>query len=129
MPQLDKLSFMSQYVWLTLFFFFLYFIVLDYFVVQVYTCVRFRYRINYITWYRWNIADPENGLFLIINNMRNLYFGKFNFLVLKRAALLIKKNLLFYFSRARFMFILKTLNIKITYYFLFNINNIIIDEL
>jgi hypothetical protein len=49
MPQLDKLSFMSQYVWLTLFFFFLYFIVLDYFVVQVYTCVRFRYRINYIT--------------------------------------------------------------------------------
>lgn len=50
MPQLDKLSFSTQYFWLTLFFFLLYFICTNFFVVIVFKTLKIR-NIIYKIWY------------------------------------------------------------------------------
>jgi hypothetical protein len=50
MPQLDKLSFSTQYIWLTLFFFVLYFISTNFFVILVFKNLKIR-RIIYKVWY------------------------------------------------------------------------------
>lgn len=50
MPQLDKLSFMTQYLWLTIFFFALYFLVVNFFVISVFKSLKLR-NIIYKIWY------------------------------------------------------------------------------
>jgi len=50
MPQLDKISFFTQYFWLTLFFFGLYFLTVNFFVILVFKNLKLR-NIIYKIWY------------------------------------------------------------------------------
>jgi len=63
MPQLDKLSFATQYFWLTLFFFGLYFLTVNFFVILVFKNLKLRniiYKIWYFFLYKFDYLDYEN---------------------------------------------------------------------
>lgn len=53
MPQLDKLSFFTQYFWLTIFFFISYFILINYFVHVIFSINRLYKHINSF-WLKFN---------------------------------------------------------------------------
>jgi hypothetical protein len=63
MPQLDKISFATQYFWLTLFFFSLYFLTVNFFVIAVFKNLRLRnmiYKIWYFFLYKFDYNDYNN---------------------------------------------------------------------
>ena len=60
MPQLDKISFFTQYFWLTLFFFGLYFLTVNFFVILVFKNLKLRniiYRIWYFFLYKFDYLE------------------------------------------------------------------------
>jgi hypothetical protein len=60
MPQLDKISFFTQYFWLTLFFFGLYFLTVNFFVILVFKNLKLRniiYRIWYFFLYKFDYFE------------------------------------------------------------------------
>ncbi len=70
MPQLDKLSFATQYFWLTLFFFGLYFLSVNFFVILVFKNLKLRniiYKIWYFFLYKFNYADYNNKHKSLVN--------------------------------------------------------------
>lgn len=63
MPQLDKLSFATQYFWLTLFFFCLYFLTVNFFVILVFKNIKLRniiYKIWYFFLYKFDYEEYHN---------------------------------------------------------------------
>lgn len=63
MPQLDKISFATQYFWLTLFFFGLYFLSVNFFVILVFKNLKLRniiYKIWYFFLYKFDYSEYEN---------------------------------------------------------------------
>ncbi len=63
MPQLDKLSFATQYFWLTLFFFGLYFLTVNFFVIAVFKNLKLRniiYKIWYFFLYKFDYSQYED---------------------------------------------------------------------
>ena len=75
MPQLDKISFATQYFWLTLFFFGLYFLSVNFFVILVFKNLKLRniiYKIWYFFLYKFDYADYNN-------KHKNLTNSSFNF--------------------------------------------------
>lgn len=100
MPQLDKVSFATQYLWLTLFFFGLYFLTVNFFVIAVFKNLRLKniiYRIWYFFVYKFDYEDYYNKN----KKMTELYFSGLyynlyiNFLIwLKINATLNKANTL-----------------------------------
>jgi len=75
MPQLDKISFATQYFWLTLFFFGLYFLSVNFFVILVFKNLKLRsiiYKIWYFFLYKFDYADYNN-------KHKNLTSSSFNF--------------------------------------------------
>lgn len=100
MPQLDKVSFATQYLWLTLFFFGLYFLTVNFFVIAVFKNLRLKniiYRIWYFFVYKFDYEDYYNKN----KKMTELYFNGLyynlyiNFLIwLKINATLNKVNTL-----------------------------------
>jgi len=70
MPQLDKLSFATQYFWLTLFFFGLYFLSINFFVILVFKNLKLRniiYKIWYFFLYKFDYIDYNNKQKSLIN--------------------------------------------------------------
>ncbi len=60
MPQLDKISFFTQYFWLTLFFFGLYFLTVNFFIILVFKNLKLRniiYRIWYFFLYKFDYLE------------------------------------------------------------------------
>jgi hypothetical protein len=88
MPQLDKLSFSTQYFWLTIFFFLLYFICTNFFVVVVFKSLKVRniiYKIWYFFVFKFNYSKYELKNKSINSNSFNstyliFYNNFFNFL-------------------------------------------------
>lgn len=70
MPQLDKLSFATQYFWLTLFFFGLYFLSVNFFVILVFKNLKLRniiYKIWYFFLYKFDYVDYNNKQKSLVN--------------------------------------------------------------
>lgn len=97
MPQLDKLSFATQYFWLSLFFFILYFVLINFFVIILFKNLKLRkiiYRIWYSFVYSFDYSsykfrvDGLNKIFF--DNYYNIYLNTY-FLYLKLTNTLIKK--------------------------------------
>lgn len=111
MPQLDKISFATQYFWLTLFFFGLYFLSVNFFVIMVFKNLRLRniiYKIWYFFLYKFDYEKYENKNRIITSICFNsVYYGIYlNFFILFKTSNLLNK-------------IKKTLNC----FFLFNTHN------
>jgi hypothetical protein len=143
MPQLDKLSFATQYFWLTLFFFGLYFLTVNFFVISVFKNIKLRnmiYRIWYFFLYKFDYVEYNNKSKLLTNFCFNsVYYAIYlNFFLLVKSSLfienikyLLNKNLILQFTKS-------TLNINSIKWVLNNsyninlvndINKINIDEI
>lgn len=74
MPQLDKISFATQYFWLTLFFFGLYFLSVNFFVILVFKNLKLRniiYKIWYFFLYKFDYVEYNSKH----KNLTNSSFG------------------------------------------------------
>lgn len=96
MPQLDKLSFATQYFWLTLFFFALYFLSVNFFVVLVFKNLKLRniiYKIWYFFLYKFDYVEYNNNNKSLTNVCFNsLYFILYaNFFLLSKSTLVVEK--------------------------------------
>ena len=93
MPQLDKLSFATQYFWLTLFFFGLYFLTINFFVISVFKNLKLRniiYKIWYFFLYKFDYSQYEDkNKKLILAN----FSGVYNLLYLNILYNLLKMNI------------------------------------
>lgn len=97
MPQLDKLSFATQYFWLTLFFFGLYFLSVNFFVILVFKNLKLRniiYKIWYFFLYKFDYADYNNKQKALINNSFNFtYYSLYiNFFILLKINMAFEKT-------------------------------------
>jgi hypothetical protein len=71
MPQLDKISFATQYFWLTLFFFGLYFLSVNFFVILVFKNLKLRniiYKIWYFFLYKFDYTEYNSKHKNLINS-------------------------------------------------------------
>lgn len=78
MPQLDKLSFATQYFWLTLFFFCLYFLTVNFFVILVFKNIKLRniiYRIWYFFLFKFDYIEYHNKNQTIAANSFNAVYS------------------------------------------------------
>lgn len=96
MPQLDKLSFATQYFWLTLFFFALYFLTVNFFVVLVFKNLKLRniiYKIWYFFLYKFDYVEYSNKNKSLTNaSFGSLYFVLYaNFFLLVKSKLMVEK--------------------------------------
>ena len=97
MPQLDKLSFATQYFWLTLFFFGLYFLSVNFFVILVFKNLKLRniiYKIWYFFLYKFDYADYNNKHKVLVNNSFNfVYYSLYvNFFILSKINMVFEKT-------------------------------------
>ncbi len=97
MPQLDKLSFAAQYFWLTLFFFGLYFLSVNFFVILVFKNLKLRniiYKIWYFFLYKFDYIDYNNKHKALINNSFSFaYYALYiNFFVLTKINMAFEKT-------------------------------------
>lgn len=78
MPQLDKLSFATQYFWLTIFFFVLYFLANNFFINLVFKSLKLRsiiYKIWYFFIYKFDYINYETKLrSLNLNTFSSSYY-------------------------------------------------------
>jgi len=141
MPQLDKISFATQYFWLTLFFFGLYFLTVNFFVIMVFKNLKLRnviYKIWYFFLYKFDYEKYENKNRVITSICFNsAYYGLYlNFFILLKTINLLSRikltlNKAFLLNTLRTDIISKTFN-KIVIRDctnLNNLNNINIDEI
>jgi hypothetical protein len=110
MPQLDKLSFATQYFWLTLFFFGLYFLTVNFFVILVFKNLKLRniiYKIWYFFLYKFDYLEYENkNKKLVQVNFAetysllyfNVYTPIFKTKISDKIEALLNKNLILNFS-------------------------------
>lgn len=81
MPQLDKISFVTQYFWLTIFFFGLYFLTVNFFVILVFKNLKLRnmiYKILYFFIYKFNYRDYKNTNTKILDSCFNsIYYANY----------------------------------------------------
>lgn len=94
MPQLDKLSFATQYFWLTLFFFILYFLTVNFFVISVFKNIKLRniiYKIWYFFLYNFDYSEYEKkNKTILFSSFSTIYYVIYTELLLT-----VKLNLLF----------------------------------
>nr|ALG41039.1 ORF2 [Acanthamoeba polyphaga] len=120
MPQLDKISFATQYFWLTLFFFGLYFLSVNFFVILVFKNLKLRniiYKIWYFFLYKFDYADYNNKHKNLINSsFSSVYFNlyvnffipmKINFIFEKMKSMINKTQTL---DQSKSLLINKSLN-------------------
>ena len=120
MPQLDKISFATQYFWLTLFFFGLYFLSVNFFVILVFKNLKLRniiYKIWYFFLYKFDYADYNNKHKNLINSsFSSVYFNlyvnffipmKINFMFEKMKSMINKTQTL---DQSKSLLINKSLN-------------------
>jgi len=120
MPQLDKISFATQYFWLTLFFFGLYFLSVNFFVILVFKNLKLRniiYKIWYFFLYKFDYADYNNKDKNLINSsFSSVYFNlyvnffipmKINFIFEKMKSMINKTQTL---DQSKSLLINKSLN-------------------
>jgi hypothetical protein len=96
MPQLDKLSFATQYFWLTLFFFGLYFLSVNFFVILVFKNLKLRniiYKIWYFFLYKFDYADYNDKHKSLVNaSFSSIYYTLYaNFFVLTKINFVFKR--------------------------------------
>ena len=96
MPQLDKLSFATQYFWLTLFFFGLYFLSVNFFVILVFKNLKLRsiiYKIWYFFLYKFDYVDYNNKHKNLTNSSFNLtyYTLYINFFISTKIGFILDK--------------------------------------
>lgn len=96
MPQLDKISFATQYFWLTLFFFGLYFLSVNFFVILVFKNLKLRsiiYKIWYFFLYKFDYADYNNKHKNLTNSSFNLayYTLYINFFISTKIGIILEK--------------------------------------
>lgn len=96
MPQLDKLSFSTQYFWLTLFFFILYFICTNFFVIIIFKSLKLRniiYKIWYFFVFKFDYSKYESKSkslsYSSFNSTYSIFYNNF-FVFLKKTSSLIK---------------------------------------
>lgn len=97
MPQLDKLSFATQYFWLTLFFFGLYFLSVNFFVILVFKNLKLRniiYNIWYFFLYKFDYTDYDNKhKGFVTNSFSFIYYTLYaNFSILTKINTAFKKT-------------------------------------
>jgi hypothetical protein len=110
MPQLDKLSFATQYFWLTLFFFGLYFLTVNFFVILVFKNLKLRniiYKIWYFFLYKFDYLDYENKNKKLIQvnfaetyslSYFSIYLTVLRTKIFNKVEALLNKNLILNFS-------------------------------
>lgn len=96
MPQLDKISFATQYFWLTLFFFGLYFLSVNFFVILVFKNLKLRsiiYKIWYFFLYKFDYADYNNKHKNLTNSSFNIayYTLYINFFISTKIGFIFEK--------------------------------------
>lgn len=96
MPQLDKISFATQYFWLTLFFFGLYFLSVNFFVILVFKNLKLRsiiYKIWYFFLYKFDYADYNNKHKNLINSSFNFtYYALYiNFFISTKIVFMLER--------------------------------------
>jgi hypothetical protein len=96
MPQLDKISFATQYFWLTLFFFGLYFLSVNFFVILVFKNLKLRniiYKIWYFFLYKFDYADYNNKHKNLVNSsFSSAYFTLYiNFFISTKIGFIFEK--------------------------------------
>ena len=96
MPQLDKISFATQYFWLTLFFFGLYFLSVNFFVILVFKNLKLRsiiYKIWYFFLYKFDYADYNNKHKNSINSSFNFtYYALYiNFFISTKVGFMLER--------------------------------------
>lgn len=96
MPQLDKISFATQYFWLTLFFFGLYFLSVNFFVILVFKNLKLRniiYKIWYFFLYKFDYADYNNKHKNLVNSsFSSAYFTLYiNFFIPTKIGFIFEK--------------------------------------
>jgi hypothetical protein len=96
MPQLDKLSFATQYFWLTLFFFGLYFLSVNFFVILVFKNLKLRsiiYKIWYFFLYKFDYVDYNNKHKSLTSSSFNFtyYTLYINFFVSTKVGFILEK--------------------------------------
>lgn len=96
MPQLDKLSFMSQYLWLTIFFFVFYYFVLNFFVIFMFRSLTLRSLVNELYFFRMFKVNFDKGIISETDNIFSLLFILFYSVFFH--------NLVFHFKRSTFFF-------------------------
>lgn len=145
MPQLDKISFATQYFWLTLFFFGLYFLTINFFVIMVFKNLKLRnviYKIWYFFLYKFDYEKYENKNRVITSIcFSSAYYSLYlNFFILFKALNLLNKikltlNKAFLLNIHKTDIACETLNkiilqnYFINLYGLNKLNNIDIDEI
>lgn len=98
MPQLDKISFATQYFWLTLFFFGLYFLSVNFFVILVFKNLKLRntiYKIWYFFLYKFDYVQYNNQN----KSLTNTCFNFIYYTIYANFFLITKIN--FVFERAK----------------------------
>lgn len=96
MPQLDKLSFATQYFWLTLFFFGLYFLTINFFIILVFKNLKLRsiiYKIWYFFIYKFDYKDYKNkNSSLLCSCYDSIYNVSFvNFLIVLKISSILEE--------------------------------------
>lgn len=97
MPQLDKLSFATQYFWLTVFFFVLYFLSVNFFVILVFKNLKLRniiYKIWYFFLYKFDYVDYNNKHKSLVNTSFSfIYYTLYvNFFILTKINFIFEKT-------------------------------------
>lgn len=103
MPQLDKLSFMSQYLWLTIFFFVFYYFVLNFFVVFMFKNLKLRALLNELYYFRIFKTNYDRGILNYTNKLEILYYNLMYSLFFFTFSCDLKKKYTF-FSKNIFVF-------------------------
>lgn len=97
MPQLDKLSFATQYFWLTLFFFVLYFLTVNFFIITVFKNLKLRniiYKIWYFFLYHFDYVEYYNqNKKLNITSFNTIFFNLYGNLILSLKSISIFNNI------------------------------------
>ncbi len=92
MPQLDKLSFITQYFWLSLFFFVFYYFILNYFVILIFKNLKLRNIINNLFLFRMFHVDFDKGIINWTNKLFNLNFLLYSSIIFNTFAFILKKS-------------------------------------
>ena len=96
MPQLDKISFVTQYFWLTLFFFGLYFLSVNFFVILVFKNLKLRniiYKIWYFFLYKFDYVNYNSRhKNLISSSFSSAYYTLYvNFFIMTKISLVFER--------------------------------------
>lgn len=145
MPQLDKLSFATQYFWLTLFFFGLYFLTTNFFVIIVFKNLKLKniiYKIWYFFLFHFDYLEYYNKNQQLNNTTFNsIYINLYSkFIIILKSIVLLNSFNWVLNKNFVLSFYTEAVNFNLFDFFIFNLfinvtkqlqklNNLIIDEI